>query len=141
MISCAYCPFGFGGDIVCMNCPTGYRINFVPGRQAAVGQTFSVTKVFHMSTRRIDGKIRCETFTEEQHTRLAITMVAETCGVKGRVFESFRYQLSDSTCVRCGCPSLKFYLKDGDRCPSCGRNGLGRDVVLGPLLKPPRKLE
>lgn len=57
MISCDLCRFRFLGDVVCMQCPTGYRINFDPDRHPDVGQTLSITMIFAMSSLRIDGRL------------------------------------------------------------------------------------
>ena len=138
MISCDLCPFGFLGDIVCMNCPTGYRINFDPGHHPGVGQTFSITMIFHMTSERIDGIIRCKTFTDEQETSLMITAVPDKREMNGQIFDSIRYQMNETTCVRCKQDELKFYLQNPDFCPNCQKCGLRKLLILGPILKAPR---
>ena len=138
MISCDRCPFAFPGDIVCLNCPTGYRINFDAGHHPGVGQTFSVTLVFHMTSERIAGKIRCNTFTDERETSLSVTVVSAKEEFNGRVFDTIRYQMSGATCVRCHEDKLRFYLERPDRCPHCQAIGLRKSVTFGPILKPPR---
>jgi len=139
MISCDRCPFGFSGDIVCMHCPTGYRINFDPGHHPAVGHTFPVTKMFHMSSETIDGKVRCSTFTEEQTTNLTVMAISNKHKTNGEVFETIRYQLNILTCVRCNRDELKFYLERPDTCPRCLKKGLRKHEYLGPILKLPQK--
>lgn len=134
MISCDLCPFRFLGDVVCMQCPTGYRINFDPDRHSDVGQTLSITMIFAMSSLRIDGRLRCNTSNFEQETDLNITVVPDKREVNGQFFDTLRYQMTDSTCMRCKQEALRFYLEFPDTCPHCHKIGLRKHVCLGPLL-------
>lgn len=133
MISCDLCPFGFRGDVVCMHCPTGYRINLDPDRYPEAGQTLSITMIFAMSSQRIDGRIRCNTSTFEQETDLTITVVPDKRDVNGHLVVSLHYQMNDSTCIRCNEKALRFYLEHPDTCPNCHKIGLRKHVSLGPI--------
>ena len=138
MISCKYCLFRFDGDIVCMNCATGYKIKFDPGHHPGVGQTFPIVKMYHMTTSRIDGKIRCKVFTDEETTDLTITVAAKLIDFGGETHTGLHYPTDELTCPRCEQRRMQFYLEKPDVCPQCHKRGLHKHVTFGPILLPPK---
>ena len=86
--------------------------------------------MFHMTTSRIKGKIRCKMFTDEEATDLTITVASKTIELDGETYMALHFPTDDLTCPRCQERQMRYYLAKPDLCPQCHKRGLQKHVVL-----------
>ena len=133
VISCKRCPYSFQGDIVCMNCDTGYAIQ-MPPEIVEEQQHARLIKIYRMETERIKSKIRCKMHNLNQLTEVVVPFETETTENYGHKIETYRFLMDNLQCPDCSEQMLKYDFDEPDTCPSCGKNALSKSLIWGSFV-------
>ena len=128
-ISCKKCPFAFPGDVVCLSCATGFRLER-SGSRHLLGERERLVKVFSMQTERIDGKVHCQVSSVCEPTDLYVTVVSRPFASHGLEGEVPHVPVEEFACPCCGEHGLRHNFNNPERCPQCGSQSLYRSVIF-----------
>lgn len=122
-IDCNRCPFGFVGDLVCLDCPTGYEIVRM-NRLSRDGDILNVRKHFYMSVVRTKRTRRCITDSTLVLSEVQIEVRKRVAYVAGSEMELTTFSQIGRRCVQCGRDSVVFEVPPDAKCPMCERGEL-----------------